>query len=105
MARGVQLEALRRFGLHGVVVPGVQLEGHPAIAAGGDCLHQGGTVVVTETKVPDGYVLDSTPQTIIVKNGSNSVNSGTVGGTTNGNTGGCWRCRRAGRSRPGCPCR
>ena len=48
----------------------------------------GSTVVVTETKVPDGYVLDSTPQTIIVKNGSNSVNSGTVGGTTNGNTGG-----------------
>ncbi len=48
----------------------------------------GSTVVVTETKVPDGYVLNSTPQTIIVKNGSNSVNSGTVGGTTNGNTGG-----------------
>ena len=48
----------------------------------------GSTVVVTETKVPDGYVLNPTPQTIIVKNGSNSVNSGTVGGTTNGNTGG-----------------
>lgn len=48
----------------------------------------GSTVVVTETKVPSGYVLNSTPQTIIVKNGSNSVNSGTVGGTTNGNTGG-----------------
>ena len=46
------------------------------------------TVVVTETKVPSGYVLNSTPRTIIVKNGSNSVNSGTVGGTTNGNTGG-----------------
>ncbi len=48
----------------------------------------GSTVVVSETKVPSGYVLNSTPQTIIVKNGSNSVNSGTVGGTTNGNTGG-----------------
>ena len=48
----------------------------------------GSTVVVTETKVPDGYVLNPTPQTITVKNGSNSVNTGTVGGTTNGNTGG-----------------
>ena len=48
----------------------------------------GSTVVVVETKVPSGYVLNSTPQTIIVKNGSNSVSSGTVGGTTNGNTGG-----------------
>ncbi len=46
----------------------------------------GSTVVVTETKVPSGYVLNSTPQTIIVKNGSNTVSSGstgTVGGTTN----------------------
>ena len=45
----------------------------------------GSTIVVVETKVPSGYVLDTTPQTIIVKNGSNSVNSGgagTVGGTT-----------------------
>lgn len=51
----------------------------------------GTTVVVTETKVPSGYVLNSTPQTITVKNGSNTVSSGitgTVGGTTNGNTGG-----------------
>ena len=48
----------------------------------------GSTVVVTETKVPSGYVLNPTPQTITVKNGSNSVNSGIVGGTTNGNTGG-----------------
>ena len=50
----------------------------------------GSTVVVVETKVPNGYVLNSTPQTIIVKNGSNSVNSGTVGGSTggSGNTGG-----------------
>ena len=47
----------------------------------------GSTVVVVETKVPSGYVLNSTPQTIIVKNGSNTVSSGTVGGTTNGNTG------------------
>mgnify|MGYP001025297667 FL=1 len=39
----------------------------------------GTTVVVTETKVPSGYVLNSTPQTIIVKNGSNAVSSG---GTT-----------------------
>ena len=49
----------------------------------------GSTVVVVETKVPSGYVLNSTPQTIIVKNGSNSVNSGgTAGGTTDpgGNT-------------------
>ncbi len=48
----------------------------------------GSTVVVTETKVPSGYVLNSTPQTIIVKNGSNSVNSGTVGGNTNVTPGG-----------------
>ena len=40
----------------------------------------GTTVVVTETKVPSGYVLNSTPQTIIVKNGSNAVSSG--GATT-----------------------
>ena len=48
----------------------------------------GSTVVVTETKVPSDYVLNSTPQTIIVKNGSNSVNSGTVGGNTNVTPGG-----------------
>ena len=48
----------------------------------------GSTVVVTETKVPSGYVLNSTPQTIVVKNGSNTVNSGTAGGTTNVNPGG-----------------
>jgi uncharacterized surface anchored protein len=49
----------------------------------------GSTVVVVETKVPSGYVLNSTPQIIIVKNGSNSVSSGgTTGGTANpgGNT-------------------
>ncbi len=51
----------------------------------------GSTVVVMETKVPSGYVLNSTPQTIIVKNGSNTVSSGitgTVGGTTNVTPGG-----------------
>ena len=48
----------------------------------------GSTVVVTETKVPEGYVLNSTPQTIIVKNGSNTVNSGTAGGATNVTPGG-----------------
>ena len=51
----------------------------------------GSTIVVVETKVPSGYVLNSTPQTIIVKNGSNSVNSGstgTVGGITNVTPGG-----------------
>ena len=51
----------------------------------------GSTIVVVETKVPSGYVLDTTPQTIVVKNGSNSVNSGgagTVGGTTNVTPGG-----------------
>ena len=45
----------------------------------------GSTVVVVETKVPSGYVLNSTPQTIIVKNGPNTVNSvstGTTGSTT-----------------------
>ena len=38
------------------------------------------TVVVVETKVPSGYVLNTTPQTIIVKNGSNTLtgSSGTV---------------------------
>ena len=48
----------------------------------------GSTVVVTETKVPEGYVLNSTPQTIIVKNGSNTVSSGTAGGATNVTPGG-----------------
>ena len=43
------------------------------------------TVVVVETRVPSNYVLDPTPRTIIVRNGSNSVSSG---GTSNGgNTG------------------
>ena len=47
----------------------------------------GSTVVVIETKVPSGYVLNTTPQTIIVRNGSNSVTSGT-GGSDTGNNGG-----------------
>ena len=46
----------------------------------------GSTVVVTETKVPEGYVLNSTPQTITVKNGSNTVNSGTANVTPGGGT-------------------
>ncbi|WP_287826962.1 SpaA isopeptide-forming pilin-related protein [Oscillibacter sp.] len=41
------------------------------------------TVVVVESKVPSNYVLDPTPRTIIVRNGSNSVSSG--GNTTGGN--------------------
>ncbi len=40
------------------------------------------TVVVVETKVPSGYVLNTTPQTIIVRNGAN-----TLTGTTSGSTG------------------
>ncbi len=41
------------------------------------------TIVVVETKVPANYVLDPTPRTIIVRNGSNSVASG---GTSSGGT-------------------
>ena len=53
----------------------------------------GSTVVAVETKVPKGYVLDSTPKTIIVKNGTGNsiISSGTTGGnttTTPGNNGG-----------------
>ena len=36
----------------------------------------GSTVVVNESKVPSGYVLDTTPKTIIVKNGANTLTSG-----------------------------
>ena len=45
------------------------------------------TVVVVESKVPSNYVLDPTPRTIIVRNGSNSVSSGgtTSGGSSGGN--------------------
>ena len=56
------------------------------------------TVVVVETKVPSNYVLDPTPRTIIVRNGSNTlpgsgggsgtVNSGTSGGVSGGSSGG-----------------
>ncbi|WP_251319201.1 SpaA isopeptide-forming pilin-related protein [Flintibacter muris] len=49
------------------------------------------TVVVVETRVPSNYVLDPTPRTIIVRNGSNSVASGGTGNGGNisgGNTGG-----------------
>ncbi len=35
-------------------------------------LIHGATYIVTETKVPSGYVLNSTPQAITVKNGGNS---------------------------------
>ena len=47
------------------------------------------TVVVVETKVPSNYVLDPTPRTIIVRNGSNSVSSGgtTSGGSSSGSGG------------------
>ena len=50
----------------------------------------GSTVVVAESRVPAGYVLDTTPQTIVVQNGSgNSVTTGsTNGGVTGGNTSG-----------------
>ena len=49
----------------------------------------GSTVVVSESRVPNGYVLDPTPKTIVVRNGANSVTSGSTGtGTaTGGNTG------------------
>nr|WP_325215138.1 SpaA isopeptide-forming pilin-related protein [uncultured Oscillibacter sp.] len=40
------------------------------------------TVVVSESRVPDGYVLNTTPKTIIVKNGSG--NSWTSGGSSSG---------------------
>ena len=45
------------------------------------------TIVVVETKVPPNYVLDPTPRTIIVHNGSNSISSGgtTSGGSSSGN--------------------
>ena len=45
----------------------------------------GSTVVVSEVSVPSGYVLDTTPQTIIVKNGAgNSVTTGSGSTTTPG---------------------
>ena len=45
----------------------------------------GSTVVVTESRVPSGYVLDTTPKTIIVKSGSG--NSFTSGGNASGGNG------------------
>ena len=48
----------------------------------------GSTIVVSESKVPSGYVLNTTPQTIIVKNGTNSLTSGVGGGTNAGNNDG-----------------
>jgi len=48
----------------------------------------GAAYVVAETKVPSGYVLNSTPQTITVKNGSNTVTSGSVGGSASSANGG-----------------
>ena len=47
----------------------------------------GSTVVVVETRVPSGYVLNTTPQTITVRNGSNSVTSGAGGNTGSSGTG------------------
>ena len=51
----------------------------------------GSTVVVVETRVPDGYVLNTTPQVITVKNGANTLtgSTGTGGTPTNpdGSTG------------------
>lgn len=51
----------------------------------------GSTVVVSEYKVPDNYVLDTTPQTITLKNGSNTVTSSpssSTGSTSTGTGGG-----------------
>ena len=41
----------------------------------------GSTVVVSEVSVPSGYVLNTTPQTIIVRNGGNTVTSSSAGST------------------------
>ena len=51
-------------------------------------LMPGSTVVVSEYKVPDTHVLNTTPQTIILKSGTNSFTSGGTTTTTPGaNTG------------------
>ena len=50
-------------------------------------LISGSTVVVTETKVPEGYVLNTTPQTIVVKNGSGNSVTGSVISGSGGSTG------------------
>ena len=75
VARGIQLVPRLGFRLHSVVVPGVQREGYPAIAAGGDGFHQGvvhfpdlegdaaqplglvRSVHLDELKGPDGIIL------------------------------------------------
>ena len=44
----------------------------------------GSTVVVSEYKVPDNYVLNTTPQTITLKSGSNTVTSGVVSSGSSG---------------------
>ncbi len=46
----------------------------------------GSTIIATETKVPDTHVLNSTPQTIVLKSGANTVISGGTG-TNPGGTG------------------
>ncbi len=49
----------------------------------------GSTVVVTEYKVPDTHVLNTTPQTIVLKSGANTVTSGGTGTNPGGSgTGG-----------------
>jgi len=47
-------------------------------------LMPGSTVVVSEYKVPDTHVLNTTPQTIILKSGSNTVTSGAASGSGTG---------------------
>ena len=52
-------------------------------------LQPGSTVVVTETKVPNGYVLNPTPQIIVVNNGTgNSLTSGSGSTGSGSGTGG-----------------
>ena len=46
----------------------------------------GSTVVVSEVSVPSGYVLDTTPKTIIVKNGANTLTDSSNGTVTNPGT-------------------
>ena len=49
----------------------------------------GSTVVVTEVSVPSGYVLDTTPKSIVVKNGTgNSITTGSTSTTTPGGSAG-----------------
>ena len=42
------------------------------------------TYIVTEVKVPEGYVLDSTPKAITVKNGANTLSSGVTSSDSTG---------------------